>query len=60
MVTSVATHEAALVWADPLDETEESRSFDLYWSDGDYDYFILGGTDGPDAVVDMARSMFCP
>lgn len=59
-VTSVRQHEAALVWADPSDGTGASRSFDLHWSDGDYDYIILGGTDGPDEVVDMARSMFCP
>ena len=55
-LVEVGTHKAALVWADPIFGV---RTYNLYWSDGTYDWTLISGLDTPEMTVDVARSMVC-
>jgi hypothetical protein len=33
--------------------------FDLFWSEGTYDWSVVAGTDTPDEAVNIARSRYC-
>lgn len=52
----VDAHDAALIWGDEV--ASGVRPFGLYWSDGERSWSIVG-TQGPDILIDMARSIYC-
>lgn len=53
----VGPYPAALVHAEPL--VSGVRTYNIYWSDGERDWSIEGATERPEAVIDLARSVYC-
>jgi hypothetical protein len=53
----LGTTKATLVWADPV--AAGVRPFGLYWADGSHDFILQGAPEGPDELVDFARSLYC-
>jgi hypothetical protein len=53
---AVGPHGGALVHADPVGTGV--RTWNLYWSDGERDWSIIGGVD-PETVVTLGRSLYC-
>lgn len=52
----VGEHTAAMVHADPT--ARGTRHFQIYWSDGVLDPFVIGNDRGS-AIVNLARSLYC-
>jgi hypothetical protein len=57
-IVLVGPYEAALIWADPFFSSSR-RAFNLYWSDGTFDFLIQAGVSTADATVDAARTYYC-
>jgi hypothetical protein len=57
-IVSVGPYDAALVWADPFFEGDK-RSYNIYWSDGTYDFSVIAGLDTPEESLTFAMSLYC-
>jgi hypothetical protein len=55
---AVGTSDGVLVWGDPHSEGG-FRPYNVFWSDGSYDWALESGFETPDDAVDMARSTVC-
>lgn len=56
-IVKVGSLDAALVWTNPIAGT--LRTYNLYWSDGTYDWSVISGLETPEETVALARSMMC-
>jgi hypothetical protein len=57
-IVQVGPYDAALIWADPFFDGGR-RSFNLFWSDGSYDFGLRAGLETPEQTVGVARSTYC-
>ena len=57
-LVEVGPVKAALVWGSPRREGGR-RTYNLYWSDGIYDFSLRSGFETPEQAVNIARSMYC-
>ena len=53
----IGDHEAALIWGDEV--AEGVRPWGLYWNDETRYWFVRGGQDRPEELVDFARAIYC-
>jgi hypothetical protein len=56
LTVELGKHSGILTWADPL--KDGTRTHNLYWSDGEFTYSIIGDR-SPVDIVNLGRSIVC-